>query len=63
MVNIGTNDIRTYVKKLISKEFDPVQKNDHKIETGGEPKGRYPDHTLTHPETYNSSESEDLSHE
>ena len=61
MVNIGTNDIRTYVKKLISKEFDPAQKNDHKIETGGEPEGRYSGRTLTHPETHNLSE--ERSHE
>ena len=63
MVNIGTNDVRTYVKELISKEFDPATKNGHKSETGGEPEGRYPDcgRTLTNSETYNSSE--DLSHE
>jgi hypothetical protein len=56
MVNIGTNDVRTYVKELISKEFGPAVKTGHKSETGGEPKGRVPDRTLTHPETYNLSE-------
>ena len=46
MANIVTNDVRTYVKELVSKEFNPAAKNGHKIETGGEPEERYPERTL-----------------
>ena len=46
MANIVTNDVRTYVKELVSKEFNPAAKNGHKIETDGEPEGRYPERTL-----------------
>jgi hypothetical protein len=52
MANIVTNDVRTYVKELVSKEFNPAAKNGHKIETDGESEGRYPDRLLTvHPQT------------
>jgi len=61
MANIVTNDVRTYVKELISKTFNPTAKNGHKIETGDESEGRYPDRLQTHSETYNRSE--DLYHE
>ncbi len=61
MASIVTNDVRTYVKELVSKEFNPAAKNGHKIETDGESEGRYPDRPQTHPETYNRSE--DLYHE
>jgi len=46
MTNIVTNDVRTYVKELISKAFNPVAKNGHNIETGGETEGRYAERTL-----------------
>jgi len=59
MANIVTNDVRTYVKELVSKEFNPAAKNGHKIEADGEPEGS--DRPQTHPETYN--QSEDLYHE
>jgi hypothetical protein len=61
MANIVTNDVRTYVKELVSKEFNPVAKNGHKIEADGESEGRYTDRPQTNPETYN--QSEDLYHE
>ena len=46
MANIVTNDVQTYVKDLVSKEFNPAAKSGHKIETGGEPEERYPERTL-----------------
>jgi hypothetical protein len=45
MANIVTNDVQTYVKDLVSKEFNPAAKNGHKIETEGEPERRYPERT------------------
>lgn len=45
MANIVTNDVQTYVKDLVSKEFNPAAKNGHKIQTDGEPEGRYPERT------------------
>jgi len=41
MVNIVTKDVQTYVKELISKEFNPATKTGYKIETNGKLEGRY----------------------
>jgi len=46
MANIVTNDVQTYVKDLVSKEFNPAAKNGQKIETDGDPEERWSERTL-----------------